>query len=44
MDRYLGAVSHRINWESESVSSLFLHSFNRRAVSGSDEDGADANV
>lgn len=30
--------------ESESVSSLFLHSFNRRAVSGCDEDGADANV
>lgn len=30
--------------ESESVSSLFLHSFNRRPVSGCDEDGADANV
>lgn len=30
--------------ESESVSSLFLHSFNRRAVSGCDEDGADTNV
>lgn len=30
--------------ESESVSSLFLHSSNRGAVSGSDEDGADANV
>lgn len=30
--------------ESETVSSLFLHSFNRSALAGCDEDGADANV